>query len=272
MPFDKAFDDIYKLGIQAVALEQGVIAQRVDEQKFSETMLERIYRQIDLADFIIADMTGKNPNVFYEVGYAHAQDKLCTLLTQDVNDIPFDLQHHRHIIYNGSIQTLKSMLAEDIKWLKSEREKQKTSPITVELKTGLSYLDKNDWRAQGIVNLEIDLHNRTLKKSPEIEAIYLHTGTGWKFTQLGDECSSISSETGKEELRHFITKPLSRLSPGAWGNIKLTGKKTLATTFTGDELKDSYTVSGYIVIDIHTTEGVVSTEKNVTFELDAVPF
>src|SRR5258708_2500526 len=101
MPFDDRFSDIYKLGIQATAAECGVVAERVDEQKFSEPILERIYRQIANADFIIADMTGRNPNVFYEVGYAHALGKLCTLLTQDVNDIPFDLKHHRHIVYGS---------------------------------------------------------------------------------------------------------------------------------------------------------------------------
>src|SRR3954452_23592229 len=64
--------------------------------------LERIYRQIELADIIIADMSGKNPNVFYEVGYAHAKQKLCILLTANADDIPFDLKHQRHIVYGES--------------------------------------------------------------------------------------------------------------------------------------------------------------------------
>ena len=82
MPFGDEFDDIYRLGIQETAKEQGVVAERVDEQIYTESILERIYRQIDAADFVIADMTGKNPNVFYEVGYAHAKEKICTLITQ----------------------------------------------------------------------------------------------------------------------------------------------------------------------------------------------
>ena len=107
MPFDEAFEDVYRLGIKSACEEAGVIAERVDEQIYSETILDRIYRQIKVANFVIADMTGKNPNVFYEVGYAHAIGKSCTLLTQSADDIPFDLKQHRHIVYGGSIQRLK---------------------------------------------------------------------------------------------------------------------------------------------------------------------
>src|ERR1700722_4965657 len=104
MPFDKSFDDKYKLGIQgAVKQLEDITAERVDEQIYQDAMLEHIYGQIDKADIIIADMTGKNPNVFYEVGYAHAKKKICLLLTSDAGDIPFDLKHHRHIVYGQSI-------------------------------------------------------------------------------------------------------------------------------------------------------------------------
>jgi hypothetical protein len=68
MPFDSAFNDIYKIGIKEVVSQFGdMIAERVDEQMYREGILERIYRQIELADIVIADMTGQNPNVFYEV-------------------------------------------------------------------------------------------------------------------------------------------------------------------------------------------------------------
>jgi hypothetical protein len=91
MPFKDAFTDIYKFGIKETATRLGIVAERVDEQIYREGMLERIYRQIEAADIIISDMTGKNENVFYEVGYAHAKNKLCILLTSDASDIPFDL-------------------------------------------------------------------------------------------------------------------------------------------------------------------------------------
>jgi nucleoside 2-deoxyribosyltransferase len=111
MPFDKAFDDVYKLAFKgAVALFDDVVPERVDEQIYREGILERIYRQIEAADIIIADMTGQNPNVFYEVGYAHAKSKLCILLTSNAADIPFDLKHQRHIVYDKSIVTLRGEL------------------------------------------------------------------------------------------------------------------------------------------------------------------
>ena len=65
MPFDPSFDDIYKLGIKgAVSRFDDIFAERVDEQMYREGILDRIYRQIEVADIIIADMTGQNPNVF----------------------------------------------------------------------------------------------------------------------------------------------------------------------------------------------------------------
>lgn len=99
MPFDSDFDDVYKLGIKQAAIDCNVRAERLDEQMFEEGMLDRIFRQIEVADFIIADLSNRNPNVFYELGYAHAREKICILLTKEPTDIPFDLKHKRHIVY-----------------------------------------------------------------------------------------------------------------------------------------------------------------------------
>jgi len=117
MPFDASFDDTYKLGIKAACDEAGAYCERVDEQLFDErSILERIFNQIAKADFIIADMTGRNPNVFYEVGYAHALGKRTILLTKNSDDIPFDLRHTPHIVYEGSIISLKESLSRHVQW------------------------------------------------------------------------------------------------------------------------------------------------------------
>ncbi|MHA1785039.1 MAG: hypothetical protein ACTSVE_07550 [Candidatus Helarchaeota archaeon] len=125
MPFDEKFDDIYKFGIKGAAEEAGAYAERLDEQIFTEGMLDRIFNQISKADVIVADMTGRNPNVFYEVGYAHSLGKIVLLLTQDSNDIPFDLKHRQHTVYGGSIDTLKTELITKLQWaLKESRNKR----------------------------------------------------------------------------------------------------------------------------------------------------
>jgi hypothetical protein len=116
MPFSKEFDDVYQLGIKETCNQIGIYCERVDEQVFQETILERIYNQIIKADLIIADMTNKNPNVFYEVGYAHAIGKDVILLTQDSKDIPFDLAHYPHIVYEGKIVSLKNELNKRLSW------------------------------------------------------------------------------------------------------------------------------------------------------------
>lgn len=116
MPFDGEFDDVYKLGIKQSCIDAGAYCERVDEQIYTESMLERIYNQISKADIIIADMTGRNPNVFYEVGYAHALGKTSILLTKNATDIPFDLKHYPHIIYENKITKLKEILTTKIKW------------------------------------------------------------------------------------------------------------------------------------------------------------
>jgi hypothetical protein len=124
MPFDPSFNDIYKFGIKGAADEVGAYAERVDEQMYSGGILDRIFNQISKADAIIADMTGRNPNVFYEVGYAHALGKVVLLLTQDVEDIPFDFKHRPHTVYGGKIETLRSELIPRLQWAIAESRKQ----------------------------------------------------------------------------------------------------------------------------------------------------
>jgi hypothetical protein len=124
MPFDPRFNDIYKFGIKGAADEVGAYAERVDEQIFGEGILDRIFNQISKADVIVADMTGRNPNVFYEVGYAHALGKTVLLLTQSTDDIPFDLKHRQHIVYGGQIESLRRELGPKLQWAIAESRKQ----------------------------------------------------------------------------------------------------------------------------------------------------
>lgn len=127
MPFSKKFNDIYSFGIKGACEEIGVYCERVDEQIFSESILERVYNQINKADIIIADMSEKNPNVFYETGYAHALNKNVILLTKRAEDIPFDLQHYPHIIYSDQIIDLKQQLVRRLNYFTSSESSQQVN-------------------------------------------------------------------------------------------------------------------------------------------------
>ena len=115
MPFHDSFQDIYLSGIKLACEDMGLQCERVDEQIFDESILQRIYKQISLADIVIADMSSRNANVFYEVGYAHALKKRVILLMNNSDDIPFDLKHHPHIIYQGKSYMLREKLSNVLK-------------------------------------------------------------------------------------------------------------------------------------------------------------
>jgi nucleoside 2-deoxyribosyltransferase len=275
MPFDAAFDDVYKLGIKETAEKLGIRAERVDEQIFhKENILERIYNQIDAADLIIADLTGRNPNVFYETGYAHAKRKLCLLLTSRADDIPFDLKHHRHLIYGDSIQNLRQALEKDLEWLKSEFANRQ-SVLTVRLNRTWGLLEKNDWRASAKVDLVFDLNNDTTVPSPEIEAIYFEAGRGWTFTQDGQECAARQSEVAKDWSSYFIRTPVRRLQAKSWAQIKITGERTLETIYGTDKnvvFKDRYKIAGRATVRVVTTEGTFDFPIELDVEVDEFPF
>jgi hypothetical protein len=56
------------------------------------------------AKFIIADLSGRNPNVFYEVGMAHAIGQTVLLLTQSMDDVPPELRNARNIVYQNTLE------------------------------------------------------------------------------------------------------------------------------------------------------------------------
>lgn len=67
------------------------------------------------ADLILCEMSGRNPNVFYELGLAHAIGKPAILISRKEEDIPFDLRHVRTILYDSTEAGWEDKLQEDIK-------------------------------------------------------------------------------------------------------------------------------------------------------------
>jgi len=85
-------DDLYEHLIRPLAEQAGYRAERVIDNDRPGDITTKIVGDIIEADIIVADITGHNPNVFYELAIAHAWNRPCILLScDDPVRIPFDI-------------------------------------------------------------------------------------------------------------------------------------------------------------------------------------
>jgi hypothetical protein len=113
MPFREPFDTLYADVIKPEAEDLGFDIVRVDEIPGPGIILEDIRRQIEEAHVVVAEISEPNPNVFYELGYAHALRKPALLLVrrEQGKDMPFDVRSYRAIFYDDTIGGKKSVQA-----------------------------------------------------------------------------------------------------------------------------------------------------------------
>lgn len=98
MPFGAAFSPVYD-AIKAACVETGLRCKRADDIWANSAILQDIVDLIFVAEIVVVDFTGKNPNVMYETGIAHTLGKHVVPITQSLDDVPFDLQSHRVLKY-----------------------------------------------------------------------------------------------------------------------------------------------------------------------------
>jgi hypothetical protein len=121
MPFRDDFTPIYTDLIVPPLQAEGFEVRRADTRPDQRNILRGIVEDIVSADLIVADLTTSNPNVFYEVGLAHALQKPTVLLTQNIGKLPFDLQSYTVIRYSrdfAQVQHLRDALGEIARSLK----------------------------------------------------------------------------------------------------------------------------------------------------------
>ncbi len=100
MPFSESLNDVYEFLIKGALSEAGYQVKRADDIRSQSNILEDIVKGIIDSDLIVADLTDSNANVYYELGIAHALQKKVVLITQDIDEIPFDLKSYRVIGYS----------------------------------------------------------------------------------------------------------------------------------------------------------------------------
>ena len=118
MPFTEKLKPVWEYHIKKVINSLGLIAKRADDFFTAHAVMKDVWNAICGSRVIIADCTGRNPNVFYEIGVAHTKGVPVILTTQDASDVPFDLHHIRYIEYEYTppgMRVYESSLAATLK-------------------------------------------------------------------------------------------------------------------------------------------------------------
>lgn len=143
MPFDDELNALYRHLKDKYA--DMADFQRADDFLNQQNILKDIVRPIMKADLIIADLTGLNANVFYELGLAHAFRKNVVLITQDISELPFDLRSYRVIEYSTHFARIKDFEENLTRLIKEFASISFGSPVTdwVPLEEQIESLYKN---------------------------------------------------------------------------------------------------------------------------------
>lgn len=103
MPFSPALHYFFLHLKEHIEQKHGHLCYRADQKFSTKPVREKISDYIADADMVIADCTGNNPNVLYEVGIAHALGKDVVLITQDsMDNVPSDIRLFEFIKYDAS--------------------------------------------------------------------------------------------------------------------------------------------------------------------------
>ena len=118
MPYALEFAPVYE-SIKRACAKVRCEPLRVDEIYGTNPVVKDIFTTIDTGKLVICDITGRNPNVLYEVGIAHARNVDVVLITQNEGDVPFDLQHIRNLRYSTDVDGLAKLESDLIQTIQS---------------------------------------------------------------------------------------------------------------------------------------------------------
>jgi hypothetical protein len=110
MPFDAGFTPVYD-AIRHASDAAGLRCRRADDIWENPAIIQDVVALIDRSRVVVCDCTGRNPNVFYEAGIAHTLGREVILITQNEQDIPFDLRHLRYVRYLNNGEGLAMLTA-----------------------------------------------------------------------------------------------------------------------------------------------------------------
>lgn len=119
-PDDHQVEDVLD-AIKEAANRCGIHAERVDEPQSNDRITDRILESIRKAEYVIVDLTGSRPNVFYEAGYAQGLSKTPIYVAREGTKLEFDLKDYPVIFFRG-MKELKDSLEKRLRGLSEVRK------------------------------------------------------------------------------------------------------------------------------------------------------
>jgi hypothetical protein len=116
MPFRSEMEDIYDYGISPAVRSAGYLCERADLSSFTGDVMQWVRERIKSATLVVAELTGSNPNVYLEVGYAWGCSVPTVLLVNDTENLKFDVRGQRCIVYKR-IKDIEAKLSKEIQGL-----------------------------------------------------------------------------------------------------------------------------------------------------------
>ena len=195
----KNADQLYQHIIKPVCEKCGFAAQRVDEFNTSNSITQEILDALNDYDLVIADLTGHNPNVFFEIGYRTKSQKPIIHLKRKDETIPFDVSSMRTFEYDltdlDMVTATKDRLEQVIRNFKYDEYK--------ESKRGNNFENNMIVASLNDIQYKIDVLTEEIKKK-ENETIKTVIET---FNAQKPEPESLETEMMKILMPELIKNP-----------------------------------------------------------------
>ena len=104
LPHTDEFTGIFEYAITPAMEANGIVVKKAEDIYQPGPILEQVWERIRKAEVIVADLSGKNANVIYELGLCYGIQRCPILLVRDPAELPFSLRNLRYIEYGDSAE------------------------------------------------------------------------------------------------------------------------------------------------------------------------
>lgn len=222
MPFSLDFKNQWDTALKPAIIEAGLRPYRGDDEPLGTNIIMRdVTKSIFESQIIVAELTGKNPNVMYELGLAHAAKKPVIMLIQKDTEFPFDVSHVRYLPYDPrDLFKLRTDLVDRIKSTLAAPHADLFPELQLLRKQDIEELEYLRRRS---VTMEVRAH-------PPTTDIFLNDkliGTSPQMLYVNpDVPDNTLSLAAPEHFEHYIELNSNDIKPGAIIEIKLDPRET----------------------------------------------